>query len=89
MLESILMVIIAMAFILYIIAVYEQSFVFMLLSVVIWLIIMGGSLGVEVPFIDTAYTDYSLSAISMLFVFSGIVFSIVYVMEWRRKYNMP
>jgi len=89
MLESILILIVAMAFVLFLVATFEKSFVYMLLSVVMWLVIMASSLGVEVPGVTDAYVSYPLSAISLLFVMSGVVLSIVYLMQLRRYDSMP
>lgn len=104
MLDSIFIAIFIVALILQIIAIYEKSIIFSVLSIMFWLVLIANALYIEVPY-DVAYTavngsvvitkgahvytEIGLGALFLAFVFFDIVWTIVQYMELRREREIP
>ena len=78
MIESLLILVICMAFITFIVAIAEESLVYTMISVILWLFIMINSLYVEIPGTGgETYHELGLSILSLIFIFSGIAYGIL------------
>jgi len=86
MLESVFIILVAIAFILFILGVEEESKMYCIMSGVLWLIVFVQSLWIEVPS-DEVYTEYTLNVISLIFIFANIIYYLALQFDWRR--NMP
>jgi len=84
MLESVFIVMLAIAFVLFILAVENRSQIYCMMSLILWLIILAQSLWIEVPR-DTEYTEYVLSAASLMFIFANLVLVFVFQFDWRKR----
>jgi len=85
MLESVFILIVAIAFILFLLCIEHSSRVYGMISLVLWLIILVQSFWIEVPN-DTQYSDYTLSAVSLIFVFANLIYIIALQFDWRRTF---
>jgi hypothetical protein len=83
MLESIFIILIIMAFIVFILAIDSESYPLCILSSIIWLIVGLQCLYVEVPNASDPYQEFGLAALSLAFVFAGIVLAVIYYMNFR------
>ena len=84
MLESIFIVIVMMAFILFVLAVFDENVIFAATSFLLWMIIFAQSFYIEVP-CDTYYTEYGLNAISLAFIFINLIWMLVLHFDWQKK----
>jgi len=84
MLESVFIMIMAMGFVAFILAVYEESIIFSGVSILMWLIILAGFLAIEVPS-DTYYQEWALFGVSLGFILINIVWSIKLYMDFKRQ----
>lgn len=89
MIESIFVFMSATALIFFILGIENKAIVYSALSTVLWIIIMGASLYIEVPAIDEGYTEYGFSAFCLAFIFANIIWMILQLMEFRKssQYN--
>lgn len=88
MLESIFVTIIAIGFISFILAVYEESVMFTSVSMLMWIIIMAGFLAIEVPN-DTYYREWSMFAVALGFIFINISWLIKLYLDYKRDMKLP
>jgi len=88
MLESIFIIIIAMGFISFILAVYEESVIFTGVSMLMWIIAMAGFLAIEVPS-DTYYQEWSMFGVSLGFIFINIAWLIKLFLDYKRDSRLP
>lgn len=86
MLESVFIVLLAIAFVLFILGIEAESKIYCMISLVLWVIIFAQSLWITVP-TDTTYSELSLSAISLIFVFSNLIYLLALQFDWRK--NIP
>ncbi len=84
MIESVVMMMLGMAFILFIIGIELESVVFTATSLLLWLIILVGSLWIWVPG-DAGYTEYGLNAVSLAFVFIDVVWLILLYANFKKE----
>jgi len=87
MLESIFVISICAGFIFFILSLEEENIVYSFISLLMWLIIMGGFLAVEVPS-DTYYAEWAYFAVSLGFIFINISWEIILYMDldyWRKR----
>ncbi len=91
------------SFVLTLISVYEKSLVFSILSIILWMIVFVQSFYIIVPYhswidindsinISTGYhifTEYGLNALSLAFIFFGIIWSIICAFDFRDDIGMP
>jgi len=84
MLESVFIMIMAMGFVAFILAVYEESLIFTGVSTLMWIIVMAGFLAIEVPR-DTYYQEWGLFAVALGFILINIVWSIKLFMDYKRQ----
>lgn len=88
MLDSIFLVVFIAAFLLTILAEREESIIYALMSLIIWLTLFVQAMWIS-DVGGTIYHEYGVSAISLGFVFMNIVLTIMYVMDWRRLRMTP
>jgi len=72
MILDIYLMLMAMAFILFIIGVERWTMIYTGTSFLLWIIIFAASFYIQVPGIDT-YIDYTINAISLAFIFINLV----------------
>jgi len=87
MLESVFIFVTAMAFILFILAIYEtdqKCLWFAGTSLMMWMLIMAGVLQVTVPG-DTNYDEVGIGAISLMFVILNILIMVSYFLMAREE----
>lgn len=88
MLESVFIMMVSIAFILFILGVFERSVTFSFLSLLLWVIVMINSLFIEVPS-DTSYSEAGFSAFCLAFIFANIIWLILQFLEFRFEKDMP
>jgi len=88
MLESVFIIVIAMGFVSFILAVYEESVVFTGVSMLMWIIILAGFLAIEVPN-DTYYREWAMFGVALGFIFINIAWLIKLYLDYRREMSMP
>ena len=88
MLDSIFIAILMIAFILTLVTVYEKSLVFCFIALMCWLVIFGQSLYIT-DVAGTEYSEYGVSALCLCFVFTHVVLTIVYFMDYKESHMMP
>jgi len=76
MILDIYLILIAMAFILFIIGVEKWTIIYTGTSFLLWLIIFAASFYIEVPGIDN-YVDYTINAVSLAFILINVVIMIM------------
>jgi len=84
MIESLFILLVILAFMLMVLAVAQESKIYAMMSVVVWIIVFAQSLWIEVPGCDDGYTEYGFSALSTMFIFAMIVYALVLQFDWRR-----
>lgn len=84
MLLDIFMLMIVLAFILFVLAVFDENIIFSGVSFLLWIIIFAQAHYIWVPG-DAAYTDYSINAIALAFIFINILWMLVIHFDWRKK----
>ena len=88
MLESIFIFMAAIAFVLFVLGIFEKSITFSAMSLITWIIVMANSLFVEVP-ADTDYSEIGFSAFCLAFIFANILWIIIQYLEFRFERGMP
>ena len=87
MLESIFILTIAMAFVLFVLSILDENLMFSSTSLLMWIIVMAGQLYIEVPG-DTTYSEIPFFSISLGFILILIIWTIVLWADfdyWRRN----
>jgi len=84
MIESIFLILIGMAFILFILGIELTSTIYSGTSLILWVLIMAQSLYIHVPG-DTAYQEYGLNAFALVFIFINIIWIIIMYMTKQSK----
>jgi len=85
MLESVFIFMGAIAFVLFVLGIGEQSKVYCAMSTILWIIVMANALYIEVP-ADTSYTEWGFSAFCLAFIFANLVYLIAMQFDWRRRF---
>ena len=73
-----------MAFLLFVLGIEFESIVYSATSLLLWIIIFAQSFYVQVPG-DTYYTDYTMNAASLAFIFIDIVWLVLLYMNFKRS----
>lgn len=104
MLDTIFALLFVVAFVLQLIAVYEKSIIFTMVSLIMWLTLMVNSLYIEVPYhvsyenatgaiaTETGahiYNEIGVSALCLGFVFINLVLLIIFFMDWKESNALP
>ena len=76
MLESIFVTLLAISFVTFVLAVEKWSIIYSSVSLILWLIIMASSFYVQVPG-DTNYSDATINAICLAFIFINIILMVI------------
>lgn len=76
MLESVFMIMVGMAFILFILGVESKSMIYSMMSTMLWTITMITAHYIQVPG-DTSYADLGFSGLCLAFIFTNIVWLIM------------
>ena len=84
MIESVFMMMLGMAFILFIIGIELESIVFTATSLLLWIVILAQSFYIWMPG-DTYYTEYGVNAFSLAFIFIDIVWLILLYTNWKKE----
>jgi len=82
MLESIFILIVAIGFVSFVLAIMEQSMVFSAVSLLMWIITLAGQLYIEVP-TDTAYSEPALFPLAFGFIMINVIWLIINFMKFR------
>ena len=95
MLESIFILLFIIAVVLMIIAIFEKSVVFSMLSLIIFLVLMAGSLDIQIPynvynetanFTTEAFhrvQDFGVNALIFAFIIIDLIWAIICYMEFK------
>ncbi len=89
MIESVFMMLMGMAFILFILGVEGRSIMYSFTSLMLWMITMAQSLYIHVPG-DTSYQEWSLNAFALAFIFINIINIVMIWMDAkdRRRFRL-
>ena len=75
--------VIAIAFILFILAIERESIIYSATSLMLWLIIMAQSFYITVPG-DADYIDFTINAVCLAFIFINLVWMLIMHFDWRK-----
>ena len=84
MLESLFIMLIAIAFITFLLGIDSESYPMCIISAVVWLIVFASAHYVQVPG-DTSYSELTINALSLAFVFIDVILAILYYMDYTFK----
>jgi hypothetical protein len=87
MIESIFMMLLAIAFILWILGIEMESIVYSGTSLILWLVIMAQSFYIQVPGIAD-YSDVALRAFVLVFIFTAIINIIIIFFDLNLRESM-
>lgn len=89
MLESVFIMIVAMAFILFVLAIHLESFWFSATSLLMWILILAGAVRIDVPN-DTYYNEFGIQAVAFGFIFLNVIYMIYWFMTetFEDRYHM-
>jgi len=76
MIESVFIMLLAMAFITFILGVEKWAIIYVGTSLLMWIVITVASFYIQVPG-DTTYIEYTLNAVSMAFIFINVLLMIM------------
>ncbi len=88
MLESIFIITIAMAFVLFVLSIVDENIIFSGTSLLMWIIVMAGQLYIVVPGESTTYSEIPFFAVSLGFMLILVVWTIVLWADlnyWQRN----
>jgi len=88
MLDSIFIIIILMAFVLFLLGIIEENIIFSGSSILMWIIVMAGHLYIEVPG-DTSYTENALLPVSIGFIFINIIWILILFFDLKERRKLP
>lgn len=86
MIIDLFMLMIVMAFILFILAVFDENIVFSGVSLLLWIVIFAQAFWIYVPG-DAGYTDYTWNALSLAFIFINIIWMLTIHFELGERYR--
>ena len=89
MLESILVIMIAMGFVMFILGVTEKSIVFSATSMLMWIVVLAGQQYIEVPNDASTYTETAVFAVALGLIIINVVWIIIRYFENQFEHNMP
>ena len=89
MIESVLIIMICMGFVLFLLGITEKSIVFSATSLMTWIVVMAGQQYIQVPNDTNTYTEFALFAVALGFVFINVIWIIVRYMENQFEESMP
>jgi len=84
MILDVYLMMLAFAFILFVFGIEKESIVYAGTSFLLWMVIFAVSFYIEVPGIDE-YTDFTINAISLAFIFINLVWMFVIHFDWRKR----
>ena len=84
MLDGIFVSLFLIGFILTIIAEEQESIVYSMISLIIWLVLFPQSLWIT-DVGGTTYNEFGLSAICLGFVLVNVILLILHIMAWKKK----
>lgn len=89
MLENIFVLLMIMSFIIFVIAIEKESWALSVMSAILWIVIFAQAFYIEVPG-DTAYVDYTINIVSLVFIFVNIILAIAYFMGYslNKRYRI-
>lgn len=82
MLESIFILIVAMAFILFILGILEENIVFTATSLLMWIVTLAGQVYIEVPGVSSTYSEIAFFGISIAFIAINVIWMIVILTDF-------
>lgn len=101
MLDSIFILLFVVAFVIWILSLFEKSIIFNMISLMMWLTLMLNSLYIEIPYhvalsnttaiinITTGahvYNEYGISALCLGFIFVNLVTLFILYMDWKESH---
>lgn len=90
MLESVFIMMMAMGFVLFILAIFEESIVFSATSLLMWIMVLAGVVYIEVPGAgDSTYSETGLVGIALAFIFINIIWLIIQYLNFQKRGNIP
>lgn len=84
MLESIFVILLAVAVITFFLAIFEEKIIWSGTSLLLWLIIFAEAVNIEVPG-DTTYTEYGLNAVCYAFIFLNVLYMVITVSPFLKE----
>jgi len=88
MLDSIFIVLLIVGFLLTLISHEEESMIYSMLALVIWLVLFVQSLWI-VDVGGTVYNEFGLSAICLGFVLVNLVSLVMFTLDWLERKKRP
>jgi len=88
MLESVFIMLIAMGFVSFVLAVMDENMILCAVSMLMWIIILAGQLYIEVPS-DTHYDEPIFFAVSLGFIFINLIWLIVLWSDFKFWKKQP
>ena len=90
MIESLFILMVAIAFIIFIISIEKESIIYSMIGLITWVYLMANSLWIEVPFstTDGSYAEISFGAFCLIFIFAEIVFILGLYFGWVKEQDL-
>lgn len=88
MLESIFITIMAMGFILFVLAIYEESIVFSATSLLMWIMVLAGVVYIEVAG-GSSHSEIGMVGVALGFIFINVIWIIIQFMNFQKKRGLP
>jgi len=92
MLESIFITLIAMGFVLFILAIEKENVIYCGTSILMWILVMAGQVYIEVAGESNTFNEPALLPVAIGFIFVNILWLIVLFFDfkmWRNKKMLP
>jgi len=89
MLESILIIMMCMGFVLFLLGITEKSVVFSATSMLMWIVAMAGQQYIEVPTDASTYTETAVFAVALGMIIINVIWIILRYIENQFEHNMP
>lgn len=84
MIESVFIILLAIAFLLFLLGIERKSIIYSGISLILWILIMIQSLYIQVPG-DTDYSEMGLNAFALIFIMVNIIHIIYLYMVPKNK----
>ena len=88
LLESVIIIMMAMGFVLFILGIMEESIVFAATSMLMWIVVLAGYLYIEVPTETDTYSEYALFAVAFAFIIINVIWIIIRYIENQFQRNV-
>lgn len=89
MLESIFIMMMSMGFVLFILAVYDESIIFAATSLLMWIMTLAGSVYIQVPGSGDSYNEMGIVGIALAFIFMNILWLVIQFLNYQKVNRLP